>query len=202
MSIYMTVYQCICMHEYIYVCTHVCIVCVYMFVHASMCRCMYVYMYACVHTCMYVCNFKVGFLSSMGGGIVLVGREIVRWGIVRGIVRGNCPGECPFPVLNSCILYGVLYIGWYCVLNSCILYGILCIARYCVWNSFILYGILCIAGYCVWNSCILYGILTPGTLFLEPFMEPCSTAVKTVYQPNYICQRSSLVFLFVWTYIL
>src|SRR6218665_2573679 len=121
MSIYMTVYQCICMHEYIYVCTHVCIVCVYMCVHASMCRCMYVYMYACVQTCMYVCNFKVGFLSSMGGGIVLVGREIVRW----GIVRGNCPGECPFPVLNSCILYGVLYIVWYCVWNSCILYGIL-----------------------------------------------------------------------------
>src|SRR6218665_3854182 len=47
-----------------------------------------------------------------------------------------------------------------------------------------------------------YLLKTPGTLFLEPFMEPCSTAIKTVYQLNYICQRSSLVFLFVWTYIL
>ena len=54
MSIYMTVFKCICMHEYMYLCMHVCIVCVYTCVHASMCICMYVYMYACVHTCIYM----------------------------------------------------------------------------------------------------------------------------------------------------
>src|SRR6218665_591927 len=77
MSIYITVFKCICMHEYMYVCMHVCIVCIYTCVHASMCICMYVYMYACVHTCMYVI-FKLGF-ERYRGGIVLVG-------------RGNCPG--------------------------------------------------------------------------------------------------------------
>src|SRR6218665_3369785 len=76
MSIYITVFKCICMHEYMYVCMHVCIVCVYTCVHASMCICMYVYMYACVHTCMYNCIyviFKLGF-ERYRGGIVLVGR--------------------------------------------------------------------------------------------------------------------------------
>src|SRR6218665_1370854 len=77
MSIYMTVFKCICMHEYMYVRRHVCIVCVYTCVHASMCICMYVYMYACVHTCRYVI-FKLGF--ERYGGIVLVG-------------GGNCEGE-------------------------------------------------------------------------------------------------------------
>ena len=76
----MSVFKCMCMHEYMYVCMHVCIVFVYTCVHASMCICMYVYMYACVHTCMYNI-FKLGF--ERYGGIVLVG-------------RGNCPGwNCP-----------------------------------------------------------------------------------------------------------
>src|SRR6218665_952102 len=82
MSIYMTVFKCICMHEYMYVCMHVCSVCVYTCVHASMCICMYVYMYACVYTCMYnlYVILKLGFERE--GRIVLVG-------------RGNCPGNCP-----------------------------------------------------------------------------------------------------------
>src|SRR6218665_4183300 len=91
MSIYMTVFNCICMHEYMYVCMHVCIVCVYTCVHASMCICMYAYMYACVHTCMYICNFQLGF--ERYGGIVLVGRGNCPGGIVRGkCPGGNCPG--------------------------------------------------------------------------------------------------------------
>ena len=97
MSIYMTVYKCICMHVYMYVCMHVCIVCVYTCVHASMCICIYVYiMYACVHTCMYICNFQVGF--ERYGGIVLVGR-----GNYPGELSGNCPGgECPGPHPCTC----------------------------------------------------------------------------------------------------
>ena len=75
MSIYMTVYKCICMHEHMYVCMHVYIVCVYMCVHESMCIYMYVYRYACVHTRTYACNFQV---LKGTGGIVLVG-------------RGDCP---------------------------------------------------------------------------------------------------------------
>src|SRR6218665_1823803 len=81
MSIYMTVFKCICMHEYMYVCMHVCIVCVYTCVHASMCICMYVYMYACVHTCMYYVIFKSGF-ERYGG-------NCPSW---EGELSGNCPG--------------------------------------------------------------------------------------------------------------
>src|SRR6218665_3400586 len=85
---------------------HVCIVCVYKCVHASMCICMYVYMYACVHTCMmYVYNviLKLGF--ERYGGIVLVGMGNCPGGIVRG--------KCPFPLndthLNS---YCPLLVFW------------------------------------------------------------------------------------------
>src|SRR6218665_4052979 len=86
MSIYITVFKCICMHEYMYVCMHVCIVCVYTCVHASMCICMYVYMYACVHTCIYIyiyVIFKLGF-------------ERYRGNVPSGegeLSGGNCPGE-------------------------------------------------------------------------------------------------------------
>src|SRR6218665_1557664 len=70
---------------------HVCIVCVYARVHASMCICMYVYMYACVHTCLYVyVIFKLGF-EQYWRGIALV------W-------RGNCPpsgGNCPRRIVRG-----------------------------------------------------------------------------------------------------
>ena len=93
MSIYMTVFKCICMHEYMYVCLHVCIVCVYTCVHASICICMYVYMYACVHTCMYICNFQVGFWAVQGG-------NCPSWeGELSG---GKCPGPFyPCPSLSD-----------------------------------------------------------------------------------------------------
>src|SRR6218665_1598806 len=84
MSIYMTVFKCICMHEYMYVCTHVCIVCIYTCVYASMCICMYVYMYACVHTCIYVI-FKLGF-ERYGGNCPSWEGELS-----GGIVRGKYP---------------------------------------------------------------------------------------------------------------
>ena len=91
MSIYMTVFKCICMHEYMYVRRHVCIVCVYTCVHASMCICMYVYMYACVHTCRYVI-FKLGF--ERHGGDCPSGEGELSGGIVRR-------GKCPFPGRNT-----------------------------------------------------------------------------------------------------
>src|SRR6218665_1300250 len=101
MSLFMTVFKCICMHEYMYVCKHVCIVCVYTCVHASMCICIYVYMYACVHTCMYICIhvciyviFKLGFERCRG--------NCPSW---EGKLSGrNCPGgkypggKCPGPL--------------------------------------------------------------------------------------------------------
>ena len=79
---------------------HICIVCVYTWVHASMCICMYVYMYACVHACMYICMhvcihvciyviFKLSF-ERYGVGIVLVWRGNCPVGIVRaGNVRSS-----------------------------------------------------------------------------------------------------------------
>src|SRR6218665_2086353 len=94
MSIYITVFKCICMHEYMYVCMHVCIVCVYTCTHASMCICMYVYMYACVHTCIYIyVIFKLGF-EQYRGGIVLVGRGNCPGGELSGgeVSGGDCPG--------------------------------------------------------------------------------------------------------------
>ena len=84
MSIYMTVYKCICMHEYMYV-GYVCmyVLYAYMCAHASMCICMYIYIYihVCMHVCIHVCIcviLKLGFERYRG--IVQVG-------------RGNCPGE-------------------------------------------------------------------------------------------------------------
>src|SRR6218665_1793266 len=77
MSIYMTVYKCICMYEYIYVCMYC--------MRIYMCAYIYVYMHVCIYVCTHVCIhacidviFKLGF--EQYGGIVLVG-------------RGNCPGE-------------------------------------------------------------------------------------------------------------
>src|SRR6218665_72386 len=78
MSIYMTVFKCICMHEYMYTCMYCILIyvvcaCIYVYMHA----CMYISMHVCIHVCIYVI-FKLGF--ERYGGIVLVG-------------RGNCPGE-------------------------------------------------------------------------------------------------------------
>src|SRR6218665_4176131 len=102
MSLFMTVFKCICMHEFMYVCKHICIVCLYTCVHVSMCICIYVYiMYACVHTCIYVI-FKLGF-ERYRGGIVLVGRGIVRGGYCPGEVSGGelSRGKCPGPGCNT-----------------------------------------------------------------------------------------------------
>ena len=38
MSLYMTVYKCICMREYMYVCMHVCIVCIYTVSQKKLCK--------------------------------------------------------------------------------------------------------------------------------------------------------------------
>ena len=84
MSIYMTVYQCICMHEYMYVCMHV----LYAYICVCMHLCVDAYMYICMHTCMYVI-LKLGF-EQYGRG------NCPSW-------EGNCPGgivqegKCPFP---------------------------------------------------------------------------------------------------------
>src|SRR6218665_813331 len=66
MSIYMTVYKCICMHEYMYVglCMHVLYAYIRVCIHLCVYTYMYIYIYACVHTCMYICNFPVGILES------------------------------------------------------------------------------------------------------------------------------------------
>src|SRR6218665_3022177 len=64
---------------------HVCIVCVFTCVHASMYICMYVYMYACVHTCMYiraVPNIRFVFASGPNSGMnsySLFGRIVAIW---------------------------------------------------------------------------------------------------------------------------
>src|SRR6218665_4208444 len=100
----MTVYKCICMHEYMYVFMHVCIVCVYMCVHASMCICMYVFMYACVQTCMYVI-FQFGFERYGRGNCSSWEGELSGGRIVRGIVRGELSGEFPFPFSINCYVY-------------------------------------------------------------------------------------------------
>ena len=86
MSIYITVFKCICMHEYMYVCMHVYIVCVYTCVcmHPCVYACMYICMHVCIHVCIYVI-FKLGFVRYRGG-------------IVRGrIIWGNCPGNVCSP---------------------------------------------------------------------------------------------------------
>src|SRR6218665_254769 len=101
MSIYMTVYKCICMHEYMHVCMHVCIVCVYTCVklcmHLCVYACMYLYMHVCIHVCIYVI-FKLGF--ERYGGIVLVGRGNCRGGSCWG--RGNV--RSPFLPTTSSFL--------------------------------------------------------------------------------------------------
>ena len=105
MSKYMTVYKCICMHEYMCVCMLICIVCVYTCVHASMCICMYIGMHVCIYMYVYICMyFSSWVLSGMGEGIVLVGRvncpggELSGWWIVRGV---NCPGEMSVPPMAA-----------------------------------------------------------------------------------------------------
>ena len=95
MSIYITVFKCICMHACMYcMCIYVC-ACIYVYMHVCIYACMY-NMYACVHTCMYICNFQAGFWA-VPGGIVLVGRG----NCPGGSVRGNCPGgKCPGPLVG------------------------------------------------------------------------------------------------------
>ena len=70
MSIYMTVYKCICMHEYMYVCMYV----------------LYAYIRVCMHVCIYVI-FKLGF-ERYGGNCPSWEGELS-----GGIVRGKCPGK-------------------------------------------------------------------------------------------------------------
>src|SRR6218665_3731687 len=83
------------LYAYIRVCMHLCggncprgnvqgpMYVLYAYIHVCihcMRICMYVYMYACVHTCIYIyiyVIFKLGF-ERYRGGIVLVGRGIVR----------------------------------------------------------------------------------------------------------------------------
>src|SRR6218665_1952444 len=80
MSIYMTVFKCLCMYvlyAYIRVCMHLCVY-----------ACMYICMHVCIHVCISVI-FKLGF-EQYRGGIVRGGGGIVRGGIVRGgSVRGG-----------------------------------------------------------------------------------------------------------------
>src|SRR6218665_719445 len=89
MSIFMTVYKCICMHEYVYVCMYACMYCVRIYV----CACIYVYcVYACLYICMQVCIhvcihvyviFKLDFERY--------GENCPSWeGELSG---GNCPGR-------------------------------------------------------------------------------------------------------------
>src|SRR6218665_3151256 len=75
-SIYMTVYKCICMHECMHVYMYTCMHCMHLYVCACIYVCMSAYMYVCV-------SFSSWVLSGTEG-IVLVG-------------RGNCPGETSVP---------------------------------------------------------------------------------------------------------
>src|SRR6218665_812554 len=87
----MNICMCVCMYvlyAYIRVCIHLCEY-----------ACMYICMHVCIHVCIYV-SFKLGF-ERYGGGIVLVGR-----GIVRGkLYRGKCPG----PLATASIRHKVPY---------------------------------------------------------------------------------------------
>src|SRR6218665_1058688 len=101
MSIYMTVYKCIGMHEYMYVCMYVC-----MYV-------LYAYIRVCIHLCIYVI-FKLGF-ERYGGNCPSWEWELS---------GGNCPGElsggCPFPgVFRSSRRENSTYICWFIVLYFC-----------------------------------------------------------------------------------
>src|SRR6218665_1625849 len=83
----MTVFKCICMHEYMYVCMHV----LYSYIRVRMHLCVYACMYICMHVCINVCIyviFKLGFEQYRG--IVLVGRRNCPGGELSG---GKCPGE-------------------------------------------------------------------------------------------------------------
>src|SRR6218665_2611921 len=85
MSIYMTVYKCICIQEYMYVCMYVLYAYIRVCIHLCVYACMYICMQVCIHVCIYVI-FKLGF-ERYGGELSKLG--------VR-IVRGNCPGgDCP-----------------------------------------------------------------------------------------------------------
>src|SRR6218665_1651463 len=108
MSIYMTVYKCICMHEYMYACMqyYACMYCMRIYE----CACIYVYMHVCIYVCMcaymYVhciyIIFKLGFERNGGNSPSWEGElsgGIVRGGKLSG--EGNCPGvKCPGPLLN------------------------------------------------------------------------------------------------------
>src|SRR6218665_655705 len=93
----MTVFKCICMHEYMYVCMHV----LYSYIRVCMHLCVYACMYICMHVCINVCIyviFKLGFERYRG--IVLVGRRNCPGGELSGGKcpgGGNCPGEVSVP---------------------------------------------------------------------------------------------------------
>src|SRR6218665_1728830 len=81
----MTVFKCICKHEYMYVCMYVC-----MYVLSA-----YIHVRVCMHLCVYVI-FKLGF-ERYGGNCPSWEGEL-SGGIVRGEVSGRIVrGKCPFP---------------------------------------------------------------------------------------------------------
>jgi len=92
MSIYMTVFKCICMHEYMYVCMYV----LYAYIRVCMHLCEYAYMYICMHACVHTCMYMCWVLSGTGhcpswegelSGEVSGG--IVQRGNVRALDKGN-----------------------------------------------------------------------------------------------------------------
>ena len=88
MSIYMTVYKCICMHEYMYVCMYV----LYAYIRVCMHLCVYAFMYICMHVCIRICIYvilKLGF-ERYGGNCPIWEGEL-SGGIVRG---GNVRSPC------------------------------------------------------------------------------------------------------------
>src|SRR6218665_2327685 len=78
MSIYMTVFKCISMHEYMYVC-----VCMHLCVYA----CMYICMHVCIQVCIYVI-FKLGF-EWYGGNCPSWEGELSGGELSGGSVRGR-----------------------------------------------------------------------------------------------------------------
>src|SRR6218665_2314934 len=102
MSIYMTVFKCISMHEYMYVC-----VCMHLCVYA----CMYICMHVCIQVCIYVI-FKLGF-EWYGGNCVSWEGELSGGNCPGEVSGGNCPGgEMSGPRYNS-ILILVIRSGYF-----------------------------------------------------------------------------------------
>src|SRR6218665_577819 len=86
------------------ICIYACMYVLYAYMRVCMHLCVYACMYACVHTCKYTCNFQLGF--ERYGGIVLVGRGIVRVGIVpREVSGGIVHGEMSGPPSHKLLIW-------------------------------------------------------------------------------------------------